>query len=104
MRETRKIVTRFYVGFSNAQLVPTHVCFVDLLNSHPLSRSLDSFTDESATLLGVGEVLAMKDFEFPVFFGKSDNEDSFVGERDSRDGGCDTLALHNGYMLLSEGT
>lgn len=104
VRETHTIVTRLYTGCSNAQLVPTRVCFVDFLSSYPLGRSLDSSSDEGATLLGVGKALTMEDLKFPVFFGKSDDGENFKGERDPKDGGHHSCDLHCGYMLWSETT
>ena len=101
MRKTRKIVTRFYVDCPNAQLVPTHVRFMDLLSNYPIGRSLDSSSDEGIALLGVGEVLAMEDFKFPVLLDKSEDADSFVGERGPGDGSHHSCDLRRGYMSWS---
>ena len=84
--ETCRIVTCFYVDYSNAQLVFTHVNFVDLLSSHPLGRNLDSPSDEGSTLFGVDEILAMDDPKFPVLLGKSVDDDSIVVECGPEDG------------------
>jgi len=74
---------------------------VDLLSNYPLGRSLDSSSDEGAALLGVGEVLAMDDFKLPVLFDKSEDADSFVGERGSGDGSHHSCDLRRDYMSLS---
>ena len=58
---------------------------MDLL-SYPLSRCLDSPSDEGSTLLGVGEILGMDDLEFPVLLNKSEGEDTIVVERGPKDG------------------
>ena len=59
--------------------------FVDLLSSYPLG-SLESPNDEGTTLLGVAEVLAMEDPEFPILLDKSVGGDSIVAERGPGDG------------------
>ena len=101
VRKTRTIVTRFYIGCSDAQSVSTHA-FVDLLNIYPLARSLNCSSVESVTLPGVSKVLAMENFELPVFFDKSEDEESFVRERDSGDGCRHTRSLRRGCMSSSE--
>ena len=58
---------------------------MDLL-SYPLGRSLDSASNECTTLLGVGEILAMEDLEFPVLLDKSVDDDGIIVERSSEDG------------------
>ena len=47
------------------------VQFLELLSNYPLGRSLDSPSDKGTALLGVGEILAVEDLEFPVFLNKS---------------------------------
>lgn len=101
MRKTRTIVTRFYIDCSDAQLVSTPT-FVDLLSIYSLARGLDCSSDESVTLPGVGKVLAMEDFELSVLFDKSEDEESFVRERDSGDGGRHTRSLRCSCMSPSE--
>lgn len=85
IRKARTTVTRptcFY----------THT-FADLLLScYPLGRSLYSSSDEGTALLGIGKVFTMKDLKFPVLLDKTEDDDTFVRERDPRDGGqrsCD---------------
>ena len=98
IRKTCRIVICFYIDCSNAQLLFIHVHSVDLLG-YPLGRSLESPSDESTTLLGVGKILAVEDLEFPVLLDKSVGDDSFVvvrGPEDGRKPGCE---LHRGYVL-----
>ena len=97
VRKIRTIVTRFYIGCSGAQTASTHT-FVDLLSIYSLARSLDCSSVESVTLPGVGKVLAMEDFELPVLFDKSEDEESFVRERDSGDGGRHIHSLRRGCI------
>ena len=59
---------------------------MDLLSSYLLGCSLESLSDEGATLLGVTEMLAMEDPKFPVFLDKSVNQDSVIVERGPEDG------------------
>jgi len=53
---------------------------VHLLSSYPLCRSLDSPSDESITLLGVTEDLAMEDLEFPVLLNNSVGGNTIIVE------------------------
>jgi len=72
---------------------------VDLLDSCPLSSNLEGPSDEGTTLLGVGEILAIEELEFPVLLDKSVGDGSFVVVRspgDSRGRGCE---LRRGYVL-----
>ena len=52
-----------------------------MLSSHPLSRSLESPSDDGVTLLGITEVLAMEDLESPVLLNKSEGDNSIVVDR-----------------------
>jgi len=75
---------------------------VDPLSSRPLGRSLGSPSDEGITVLGVAEVLAVEDLEFPVLLDKSVDDDSIIfvrGPGDGREHGCD---LRCSYVLWSE--
>jgi hypothetical protein len=82
----------------------TRVHFVDLLSGHPgtIGCSLDGPSDEGATVFRVGEILAMKDLEFPVLLDESIDEDSIVVERGPEDGMEHACNLHRGYTLWSE--
>jgi hypothetical protein len=71
-----------------------HVRFVDL-SSYPLCCSLDSPSEESVKLLGVAEILAMEDLEFPVLLDNSVDDDSVVVERGPEDGRVHTCDLHH---------
>ena len=64
----------------------TRVQPVDPLSSCSLGRSLDGPSNEGNALLGVGEILAMEDLEFPVFLDKSVSDDSLVVECGPGDG------------------
>ena len=63
-----------------------HIHFADLLSNYPLGCSLDSSSNESTTLFGVGKSLAMEDLEFPILLDKSIGKDSIVFERGPEDG------------------
>jgi len=75
---------------------------VDLLSSYPLCCSLDSPSNECITLLGVDEVLAIDDLEFPILLDNSEGDDSIVADRGPEDGGEHGRELRCGYMLWSE--
>ena len=91
MRKTCRIVTRFYIDYSDTRLIFVHVRFLDPLSSYSLCRSLDSPSEEGTTLEGVGEILATEDLESPVLLDETVGEDSFVvdsGPGDDREQAC----------------
>ena len=94
--KTCKIVTCFYIDCSNAQLISTRVRFVDLLSSCPPCRSLESSSNEGATLLGIGKVLTLEDLKFPVLLCKGEDGYTIVGERVPEDGSRHTRELRYG--------
>ena len=77
---------------------------MNLLSSYPLGCSLESPSDEGTELLGVAEILAMEDFEFPILFDISDGVGSFVVERGPENGRGYECDLLYGYTLWSETT
>jgi len=77
---------------------------VGLLSNYPPGCSLDESSEEGVTLLGVGDVLRLEDFEFSVLLDKCDDDDRIVGERGPGDGSYHTRELRRGYTLWSETT
>ena len=64
-----------------------------------LLSSLGSPSDDGITLLGVAEVIAIEDLEFPVLLDKSVGDDGIVVVRGPGDGREQTCDLRRGYVL-----
>jgi hypothetical protein len=100
MQKTFRIVTYFYIDCSNAQLIFTHVDFVDLLSSctPPLGHSFDGPIEESLALFGVADIYGKEDLEFPVLLDTSVDEDGIVVERGPENGREHECGLRCGYV------
>ena len=68
------------------QLVFTREHLLDLLSGYPLGRSLDSPSEEGVALVGVSEILAMEELDFPVLLDKTADDMHIVVERGPEDG------------------
>jgi len=99
VRKTCRIVTCFYINYSDTQFIFTHVRLVDPLSSCPIGRSLEIPSDDGTALEGVGKILAMEDLEFPVLLDKSVGEDSIVVESGSEDGRGQSCGLGRCHFL-----
>ena len=76
VRKTCEFVTRLYISYSSAQLIFTHVYFMDLRSRCAFARRI-----EGAMLAGVRKLLDLEDLQFPVLLDKRENTGAIGGKR-----------------------